>query len=383
MHAHLILSLLLCLSLFACGGDSDELDDSKEVGKSHGQGSDTTDARSSRDTANTNKASSAGKPSNAGQKIVIVDRGMNMPIARLTIPAGWRLFQDVATNTNTAAYDRYLIDVQSPDGMLIRGLGSAAYSHNDGTNFDSIVGKMALAGVEEISDLSYGEFEPNQAVMAQPTYQQAMQQARSARGQQLQAVHLRFTGTASGRPVAGRLQVDHRLFSRDGQHTGGMVNLLLLISAPEQIETLEKISSAIIQGAEPNPAYDDARARVMAAAHHQRMAQNKAQFDNHQAMMKGRYRAADAQNSRWLQNFRSSGGSSSSPPSGYSSHDKFIDSIGETTRFNDPDSGTQVRRDGQFDNWATDNQGNYIGSDDPSFEPNAIEGNWQEAAPLQ
>ncbi len=53
--------------------------------------------------------------------------------------------------------------------------------------------------------------------------------------------------------------------------------------------------------------------------------QNKAQFDNHQAMMKGRYRAADAQNSRWLQNFRSSGGSSSSPPSGDSSHDKFID----------------------------------------------------------
>lgn len=326
-------------------------------------------------------------PANAGQRVTVVDRGLNVAMAMVTVPAGWRLFHDIATNMNTAAYDRYLLDIQSPDGMLIRGLGSAQYTHSVGSNFDSLVEQMAMAGVQGIEGLRYGEFVPNQRVMAQSRFQGARQKALSM-GSQLQAVHLSFTGTVQGRPVEGRLQVDHTLFVERGQHFGGVVNVVLLISAPSQIETLVRVSDAIDQGIQSNPAYDQARSRVVDAVtarntveHKKRMAQNQAQFESHQTMMQGRYQAAYAQNDRWLQTFRNSGGSSGSG-SGASGHDKFIDMIGETTSFNDPNTGTQVRQDGQFDRWATDGQGNFVGSDNPSFDPNAMEGNWQEARPL-
>ncbi|MCP5065281.1 MAG: hypothetical protein GY946_01835 [bacterium] len=374
----------LMISLVGCSGAEDEgpyvegdayqQQYGGEQGYSQGQGS-------SRNVP-------SGGTASAGQRVTVVDRGLNMPMAVVTFPAGWRFFHDVATNMNTAAYDRFLIDIQSPDGMLIRGLGSAQYIHSGGSNFNSLVERMAMAGAQGIEGLRYGEFVPNQRVMAQPRFQRAMQRAQSM-GSKQQALHLSFTGTAQGRPVEGRLQVDHTLFLERGQHFGGVVNVVLLISAPGQIETLVKLSDAIDQGIQSNPAYDQARSRVIDAvtarntvAHKKRMAQNQAQFESHQAMMKGRYQSAYAQNDRWLQNFRNSGGSSGSG-SGYSGHDKFIDMIGETTSFNDPNTGTQMRQDGQFDRWATDGQGNYVGSDNPSFDPNAMGGNWQEARPLE
>ena len=101
------------------------------------------------------------------------------------------------------------------------------------------------------------------------------------------------------------------------------------------------------------------------------MANNQAQFDAHQKMMKGRYDSAYKQNQQWLQEFRGSGGAGSggSGSSDFGSHEKFIDSINETTSFDDPDYEHRVSKDGQ---------GIYIGPDDPSFDPNALDGNYHE-----
>lgn len=312
---------------------------------------------------------------------------MNMPIGRLFYPEGWQLRQEIATNLQTAAYDRYLVDVAAPDGSLIRGLGSATYFHAGGATFDSLVERMALAGVQGIQDLSYGEFTPNERVMSRPKYQQAIERAR-ANGIQLEAVHLPFQGTISDRAVEGRLEVDHSLFTEGGQHVGGIVNVVLLMSAPGKIESLIRTSDAISERFQANPQYDGARSRVidqatarMSEAHQRRMAQNQAQFNAHQEMMKGRYEASYAQNDQWLKNFRSGGGSGSGSQE-YSGHEKFIDSLRETTSFDDPNSASRTSQDGQFERWATDGQGNYIGSDDPNFDPGALEGNWQEAQPL-
>jgi len=97
--------------------------------------------------------------------------------------------------------------------------------------------------------------------------------------------------------------------------------------------------------------------------------------------MKSRYESAYKQNDKWLQNFRSSGNNTSGNVD-YSGHYKTIDSINETTSFFDESTGSRVTQDGQYDYWATDGQGNYVGSDDPNFDPNALEGNWQAVVPL-
>jgi len=321
------------------------------------------------------------------QKIRIIDRGLNMSLGQLIVPGGWKVRQDIVTNLQTSQYDRFLLDAQGPDNSLIRGMGTATYSHIAGTNFDSVVEAMALAGVQGVEGLTYGEFTINQRALSRSKFQQAAKQAQS-KGIQLEPLHLRFQGTVSGQKIEGRLEVLHVPFIDGGQHIGGQVTVALLMSLPENIESLIRISDEISDRFQANPKYDSARSQLInritaqrSVEHQQRMLQNQAQFNAHQSMMKSRYESAYKQNDKWLQNFRSSGNNTSGNVD-YSGHDKTIDSINETTSFFDESTGSRVTQDGQYDYWATDGQGNYVGSDDPNFDPNALEGNWQAVVPL-
>ena len=159
-------------------------------------------------------------------------------------------------------------------------------------------------------------------------------------------------------------------------------------NTPDRLSDLTRISDAISQTFEANPAYDGARAKVIdgvtarqSSAHQQRMSNNQAQFDAHQKMMQGRYDSAYKKNQQWLQDFRGSGGTGTGT-NDYGGHERFIDSVNETSSFNDPNTGKRTTREGQFDRWATDGLGNYIGSDDPNFDPGALDGNFQEVDPL-
>src|SRR5690606_37828205 len=108
----------------------------------------------------TSEATRTAKPDNAarGQRIVVIDRGMNMPIGALTIPSGWSLDYDVFTNSYSGTYDRFLIDIRSPDSMLIRGLGSESYNHYFNQNFNTVVETMVRPGLQGIEGLSFGQF---------------------------------------------------------------------------------------------------------------------------------------------------------------------------------------------------------------------------------
>lgn len=323
----------------------------------------------------------------ASTRVVIVDRGMNMAIGALRHPPGWVLHQDIATDLQTAQYARYVLDLTGPEGM-IRGLGMLTYQRFAGQEFEPVVERAVRTALQGFEGLEFGEIEPNKRRMGQARFQEGIRQAR-ANGMDLQAVQAPFRASSNGRTIAGRVEVDHSLFFDGGQHTGGMVSIGLLVSTPDRLATLTRISDAIGLGFEPNPAYDGARAKVIDTVaarqyseHQQRMSNNQAQFESHQKMMQGRYDSAYEQNQQWLQDFRSSG----TTPSGtrdYGSHERFIDSINETTSFDDPDSGQRTTRDGQFDRWATDGHGNYVGSDDPNFDPNALDGNYEEVDPLR
>lgn len=63
------------------------------------------------------------------------------------------------------------------------------------------------------------------------------------------------------------------------------------------------------------------------------------------------------------------------------SHQDTLDIVSETTRYDDPAAGGQVRLDGYGDNAWRMNDGTYLHSDDPNFDPNRDLG--IEAAPLE
>jgi len=107
---------------------------------------------------------------------------------------------------------------------------------------------------------------------------------------------------------------------------------------------------------------------------------NQAAFDAHQRNMAQRSAMMDQNHANFMGELRNT---PSRPPGGdYDSHDSFIDGIHNSTSFQDPYSGHQITRDGVYDYWYQDNLGNYYGTDDPDFDPNSIQGNWQRIEPL-
>ncbi len=111
-----------------------------------------------------------------------------------------------------------------------------------------------------------------------------------------------------------------------------------------------------------------------------RMQGNQAAFDAHQRNMAERSAAQDRNHANYMDTLRNT--PTRPAGSGYDSHDAYIDSIHGSTRFQDPYSGQQITRDGDYDYWYQDNLGNYYGTDDPSFNPNSLPGNWQQIDPL-
>src|SRR5690554_4501490 len=65
--------------------------------------------------------------SGQGQRVTIVDRGLQMPRGTQVVPAGWRLTQDLATDPNTARPVRTTLDLYGPRGEIVRSLGLAQY----------------------------------------------------------------------------------------------------------------------------------------------------------------------------------------------------------------------------------------------------------------
>lgn len=366
---HFQLMALLCLLLAACTDSNSN-----------------SNSESYPDTQQ-NPQTSKEKNSAPAQRIVVIDRGMNMPMAALTIPHGWNLDHDVVTNSYSGTYERFLLDIRSPDSMLIRVLGLESYNHYFNQSFDTVVGNMVRAGLQGIDGLSYGQFVEDTDATQEETFQANKQRARTA-NMDMQALKMPFSGNISGRNFAGSIHVTHTLFYAQGQQTGGMVFVSMLLAPEGQLPQLTALTKAINKSIEPHPDYDHARSRIIdavtarnTAQHNQRMANQQAQFDSHQKMMQSRYAAADRQNQQWLDNFRSSGGTSTG--GSYSQHERFIDTINESTSFHDTNAGGRVTASGNYDRWATDGQGNYIGSDNANFSPDALGGDWREATPLR
>lgn len=341
-------------------------------------------------------------PSDAGsdirngssQRIAIIDRGLGMTRGTQEIPAGWKLTQDIATNPQNGQMMRDVLEIRGPQGQLIRAIGSTQYAAMFGTRFASALSDLVTQRLgDELAEISLGEPRRSALLENTPEFRKALQYSQQ-RGMTVQGIELPLHATRRGTLVRGIVYVAHFTFPG-----GGTIQATAVVSPPELIADAVRIHQQISHSYRANPAFEQRRVQVheatmarsnaehrqrMAASraqHQQRMASNQALFESHQRSMQQRYDAADQQHNQWMNDFRSSGSSAWSG-NDYSGHDALIDGIHERSSFDDPYSGQQLSRDGQYDYWYQNNLGEYYGTDDPNVDPYSLPGDWQQIDPL-
>ena len=248
-----------------------------------------------------------------------------------------------------------------------------------------------------MQNISIGAVTRSAALERTPEFQKAVRYGQE-RGFQAQALEVPIKGIRGGNPQRGVVYLSH--FSHPNNPGSGTFQATAVSGPPKSLDNAVRVHEQITHSYRANPEFEQRMMQANAAAmqrsnaqheqmmaqsraqHQQRMAGNQARFDAHQRMMQDQYNANDQQHAQWMDNFRNSGTSAWSG-NDYTGHDAFIDGIHERSTFQDPYSGQQVSRDGQYDNWYNNGLGDYYGTDDPSFDPNSMDGNWERIEPLE
>ena len=288
-----------------------------------------------------------------GGRVVLMDRGLQMPLGTQDLPEGWTLIQDLATDPQTGQQARHTLDARGPNGELVRALGVVSYGMLGAAPFEQAWQEAAGRGLgSEVQDLAFGPLRQSAAVEASPAYRRVAPRA-AQQGFRVEGLEAPLRGQRGGRPVEGVVRLVR--FSSDQMPGAGTLQLGVIVSPPERLEAALRAEQAIAASFQPNPAHQarveqigqlarqqsaalhqqrmaqiDGFGRQMTAAHNQRMANNQAQFDAHQQMMQGRWDAADQQMESWR----------AGQASGDEMHRRTINGINGTADVYDAQTGT-------------------------------------------
>ena len=347
------------------------------------------------------EATNAAQTSYANQKtaqgkVEIYDHGLQMPIGSYILPEGWKLVQDIATNPSTNQPVKYKLDMVGPRGELIRALGTSQYGSMVGISFDQSWKQVVMGGLQgELEQITFGALEPDRQAQRKAEENKVYQRIMS-QGNQVQCLRGPFSGRHNGQMFEGMVQLTYT----SNPHMFGTVTAVCAIGPTGELAQLMQTKTHIDNSFEMNSAYEQRREQIQQqvlyqnnmehqqrmagsrAAHQQRMADQQASFNAHQQRMGEMSQINDANNARWMENFRNSGSYNASGNTGYSSHDAYIDQIHEQSTFNDPYSGQDVQLEGQYDYNYTNGLGDYYQTNDPSFDPHSLQGDWQQTEPL-
>ena len=345
------------------------------------------------------QAQRAGAPATDGyKKVEIYDKGLQMPISTSTIPQDWEVTQDIAFDPNTGRPVRFHMEITCPHGGISRAFANMIqFGATTRKSFDQAYQELlpiALNGT--LQNPSLGQLVADPEVENQPQFQKTAQKL-AAQGQQLNAYKVAVDGQLNGQAYKGEIN-----FYIGKQSTAmgefGIVQLVGISIAPEgHFEELKAIGKKIAKTVVTNPAREQRmeqinqrvlqqmaiqnqqRSQQAAAAHQQRMAQRNAAFNAHQQRMGQMSQIQDQSFNSYMNGLRNSGSYNSG--TGYSSQDAFVDQIHERSTFNDPWSGQERHMEGQYDYNYTNGLGDYYRTNDPSFDPNSLQGNWQQIEP--
>ncbi len=312
--------------------------------------------------------------SGRGQQITIFDRGVQMEMARVTIPASWNLQYDIYTNPQTGTFDRYISEYSGPEGESIRTFGSELFGDMYGQSFDQAL-RRALQNTlrGEIQNLTTGSLQRSESLLRSKSYNELVQAGFPA-----DPLEIEIKGSRNGRPVHGLFQIvksDFPSMGFGGQN--GMIMTQLILAPENRLDRTMETYSAIELSYERNPQFTQ-RVQQISQAYQQQSQQN------HQQRMAAQRNQFAEQNRQWSENFFGTWNTgSTSAGSGYSSNDQFLDAITGYSTFDDPHTGFQRRVEGHYQYNFTDGMGNYYGTNAPTFDHRSLQGNWQPINPLR
>ncbi len=258
-----------------------------------------------------------------GTRVEIFDHGLQVPINQLTLPPGWKVNHNIATDVNDVwrYFSSYVIDFLGPYGEVSTALMPRAVYPGMGENWEQVWMQLFHERVGQYGDFQFGP--TMESPLAQVLFPKSF-----AFG--IPVFERSLVGTFRG------TQVDGKLFTILGQTR---MNIILYPSAllapqgrlPATIDAVAKIAASQVD----DPRYAQASQRIIAARmqrHQSVMQSNRNWFASHMASM----REASRMQSQSNQQF------SASLANTYTTDDQFTDYLRSTTSFMDPWSGQRV-----------------------------------------
>lgn len=332
--------------------------------------------------------------------MTVTDQTLNMPMATIQVPGGWQLHQDIASNPNGAGYLKFLLALENPEGEIHGYLPfSMAYATTNyygqatGVDFEQLMTYlMHYCSQPFLEKFSQGPIISDQEELmsengkAVQEFAKALAMQSINMGAHAQAeadiVKMNFTAYRKSIPYKGKLHAAKmgaitQYDANMSQNHGFILGSFTLAPEPLFGKAAARDTDSFMP-VELNPQWDQKRLQIMEQSHQQRMAQQKQQFDAHQRNMASMRQTFDQQNQAWYdRNFGPSGASS------YSGNAAVADAITGYTSFNDPHTGHQIKKEGHYDYWYTNEFGEYHGTNDPNFQPEQhYSGNWKPIRPV-
>lgn len=287
MYRALLVPLLLLLA--ACGTDSsdpsamnanDPYADGSYADGSYTDGpyDDGFDER-----AQIDEPMASGQGQNGqGQRVVLMDRGLQMARGAQVIPSDWHLTQDIATDPNTGQIARYMVDLRGPQGQLMRGLGTANYGQIVGTSFQQAWQQAAMRGLQgEVGDVSMGNLQRSAVLENMQAFQKAVQMARQ-QGMQMEGLEAPFRGSAGGRPVQGIVYVTRWPYPQFPDT--GLIQVSLILSPAELLPATIRLSEQMSNSYRPNPEFEQRVQQISQASMQRQSAESRQQMAHNQSL---------------------------------------------------------------------------------------------------
>jgi hypothetical protein len=367
MSRFLITALILLspLALAACGGEDDVASTDEMMHAAPATGADAPETLG--------QGGAAPGPERRPQQVVIADRGLQMAQGTYTIPAGWRVVQDVATDPNTGQPARYQLDVRGPDGELIRGLRPTTYGPMTGADFEQTWRDLTMRGTRgEVRDVSIGTLQRSERLERLRPFQRAVAKARQM-GFRVEGLEAPLRAQSDLGPVEGAVHVLH--WTSPQMAGVGVVLASVILSPADRVTETLRLNAQLANTFEPNAAFEQRMEQInravmqrQAAQHQQRMAQRQAAFNAHQQRMANRQAAFDAHQQRMqtlsgiqdqqLQTWQSAQRSSDEMQR------RAVNGIhGTADIYNNQTGETAYGVDGGYDAYWTDPSGTVVGTD--------------------
>ncbi|WP_293015134.1 hypothetical protein [Mongoliibacter sp.] len=392
-----LLLLSFCICFTSCAGPNEKA--------SHSHDPNPSMTENDRIQKSTSEAKELPKSSSM-QIVEVKDQALNMTMMTLKVPAAWVLHQDIASNPNGSGYLKFLLAMESPEGeiqgflpLMMNYFSSVQYGQEVGTGFENLVHYlMHYCSQPFLEKFSPSLFRKDHEALNTNEGKQYRQYAEnlvtnpnynygSVAHVDFDIIKMEFNAFRKNIPYKGKLNVV-KLGAID-QYPGMAVKSGVIIGgftlAPEDLFAAA-IERKIDMDMKVNPQWDAKRSQIidmetqrMSQDHQARRAQQRQQFNAHQQNMASMRQTFDQQNQAWYERNFGSGGSSS-----YSGNASVTDAITGYSSFSDPYTGQQIKKEGHYNYWYTNEFGEYHGTNDPSFQPgNHYSGNWTPIQPLK